>query len=253
MEQSRPPPVPSMPSAQDLPLAPLPIADPEASRRVPITREELVVVSDPGSQHAEQFRALRNSIVALNPDHAPRTVVLTSALRGEGKTTATLNLAFALAETPGAKVLVIDANLHAPAIEDSLGVARAQGLCELLGGRIAPDQAIRPTSLAGVSFIGPGARPPKASEVLASDRMRALLRSLKQRFNYVLIDTPETTTTSDAALLSALADGVVLVVRLGETPKSFVDQACRTLEAMGANLLGTCLTGADLPDTAKRR
>lgn len=237
---------------QESPLAPLPVADPESSRRVPITREELVVVSQGSSQHAEQFRALRNSLVALNPDHAPRTVVLTSALRGEGKTTATLNLAFALAEMPGSKVLVIDANLHAPAVEQYLGVARAQGLCELIGGRLSPDQAIRPTSLSGVSFIGPGAKPTKPSELLASERMRSLLRTLKQRFNYVLIDTPESTTTSDAALLAAMADGVVLVVRIGSTPRSYVDQACRTLEAMGANLLGTCLTGAELPNTARQ-
>lgn len=242
-----------MSTNQDSPLAPLPIADPEASRRVPITREDLVVVSDPASQQAEQFRALRNSIAALNPDGAPRTLVLTSALRGEGKTTAALNLAFALSERPGAKVLLIDANLHAPAIEEHLGVARAQGLCELLGGRLSPDQAIRPTTLSGLSFIGAGAKPPKPSEVLASDRMRTLLRTLKQRFNYVLLDTPEVTTTSDASLLAGMADGVVLVVRMGRTPKSYVDQACRTLESMGANLLGTLLTGADLPNTAARR
>lgn len=242
-----------MPSTQDSPSAPLSVADPEDSRRVPITREELVVVSAPTSQQAEQFRALRNSIVALNPDHAPRTVVLTSALRAEGKTVATLNLAFALAEMPGSKVLVIDGNLHAPGIESYLGVPRAQGLCELLGGRLAPDLAIRPTSLSGVSFIGPGAKPAKPAELLASDRMRTLLRTWKQRFNYVLIDTPEATTSSDAPLLAAMADGVVLVARIGSTPKSYIDQTCRTLEAMGANLLGTCLTGAELPDTAKRR
>lgn len=242
-----------MSASQSAPsAAPLPIGNPDESRKVPVTREELVVASAPGSQHAEQFRALRNSLVALNPDHAPRTVVLTSALRGEGKTTATLNLAFALAETPGAKVLVIDANLHAPSVEEYLGVARGQGLSELLGGRLSPDQAIRPTALNGVSFIGPGSTPAKPSELLASERMKTLLRTLKQRFNYVLIDTPETTTTSDAAVLAAMADGVVLVVRIASTPRGYVDQACRTLEAMGANLLGTCLMGAELPDTARR-
>jgi capsular exopolysaccharide synthesis family protein len=231
--------------------APLPIANPEESRKVPITREELVVVSAPSTQQAEQFRALRNSVIALNPDGAPRTAALTSSLRGEGKTVATLNLAFALAEVPGVKVLVIDANVHSPSIEEYLGLPRAQGLCELLAGRLPLDQALRPTSVAGVSVLGAGARPRNPSELLASERMRALLRTLKQRFHYVLLDTPEATTTSDASLLGAMVDGVIVVVRLGTTPKSYVEQTCRSLESLGCNLLGTCLTGATVPDTAK--
>jgi receptor protein-tyrosine kinase len=233
--------------------APLPIGVAEESKKVPITREELVVASAPISQQAEQFRALRNSIHALNPDGAPRAIVVTSALRGEGKSTATLNLALALAEMPGIKVLVIDANVHAPAIEGLLGLARAQGLCELLGGRLPLDQALRPTSVAGVQILGCGARPRNPSELLASDRMRTLLRTLKQRYHYVLIDTPEATTTSDATLLGAMADGVVVVARVATTPKSYVEQTCRTLESLGANLLGTCLLGADVPNTAKQR
>lgn len=239
--------VPSTPPS----TAPLPIGNAEESKKVPITREELAVASAPQSQHAEQFRALRNSLVALNPDGASRTVVLTSALRGEGKSIATLNLALALAELPGVRVLVIDASLRSGGIEDLLGVPRAQGLTELLSGRLPLDQAVRPTSVAGVSFVGPGAPPRNPSELLASERMRTLLRTLKQRFNYVLIDTPEATTTSDATLLGAMADGVIVVVRLGSTPKSYVEQTCRTLESLGANLLGTCLTGAQVPDTAR--
>jgi succinoglycan biosynthesis transport protein ExoP len=240
-------------SSSTQPAAPLPIGNAEESKKVPITREEIAVASAPGSQHAEQFRALRNSIVALNPDGASRTVVLTSALRGEGKSVATLNLALALAEMPGVRVLVIDANIRAPGIEDLLGLPRAQGLTELLSGRLAPDQAIRPTSVSGVSIVGPGSEPRNTSELLAGERMRTLLRTLKQRYSYVLIDTPEATTTSDASLLGAMADGVIVVVRLASTPKSYVEQTCRQLESLGANLLGTCLTGAQVPDTAKSR
>jgi Mrp family chromosome partitioning ATPase len=116
-----------MSSANDPQLsAPLPVANPEESKRLPVTREELVVVTQPSSQQAEQFRTLRNSIVALNPDGAPRTVVMTSALRNEGKSIATLNLGFALAEMPSVKVLLIDANLHAPSLENYLGLPRAR-------------------------------------------------------------------------------------------------------------------------------
>jgi capsular exopolysaccharide synthesis family protein len=229
---------------------PLEIAPADEAKRVPIQREELVVVSAPKSQLAEQFRTLRNSIVALNPEGAPRTIVMTSALRGEGKSVATLNLALALAELPGVQVAVIEANLHASAVEDYLGLPRRQGLSELLSGRLPLDQALRATSMNGVSILAAGAQPRNPSELLGSDRMRTLLRTLKQRFNYVLIDTPESSTTSDASLLGAMTDGIVLVVRKGQTPKHFVDAAHNSLETMGGNVVGICLTGADLRNTA---
>lgn len=230
--------------------APLQVADPEEGRTIPVTREEIAILVQPRSQIAEQFRTLRNSIVALNAEGAPRTVVLTSALRGEGKSVATLNLAFALAEMPGTRVCVIDANLHGPTLEDYLGLPRRQGLSELLAGRLPLDQAIRATHVQGVSLIGAGALPRNPSELLGSDRMRALLRSLKQRYSYVLIDTPEASTTSDASLLGAMADGILLVVRLASTPKHFVESTHRMLETLGGNVLGTCLTNASLQDTA---
>jgi len=230
---------------------PLQVADPQEGRRIPITREEIAILRDPRSQIAEQFRTLRNSLVALNPEGAPRTVVVTSSLRREGKTVAALNLAFALAEMPGIQVCVIDANMHQPAMEDYLGLPRRQGLSELLSGRLPPDQAIRQTYVPGVSILGVGSPPRNPSELLASDRMRSLLSSLKQRYSYVLIDTPEATTTSDATLLGAAADGIILVVRLASTPRHYVEQTQNTLETMGGNVLGTCLTGATLIDTAK--
>jgi len=241
-----------IPRPVEAPEPPLQVADPEEARRIPVARDEIVVVRHPESQQAEQFRTLRNSAVALNPDSAPRTLVLTSSLRGEGKSVATLNLAFALAEMPGLKVLVIDGNLRDPKLESLLGLPRRQGLCELLSGRLALDQAIRTTSILGVSVLGAGSKPRNASELIGSERMRTLLRALKMRFNYILIDTPEASTTSDASLLGAMADGILVVVKLYSTPRSYVEQTCRALESMGGNVLGTCLTGASLPDTARR-
>jgi capsular exopolysaccharide synthesis family protein len=233
------------------PIGPLQVADPDEGRQVTIRREEIVVASQPRGQIAEQFRNLRNSIVSLNPEGAPRTVVVTSALRGEGKTVATLNLALALAEMPGTQVLLVDANMHDPGCEEYLGLPRRQGLSELLSGRLSLDQAVRPTSVSGLSVLGAGALPKNPSELLASERTKTLLHTLKRRYSYVLLDTPEATTTSDASLLGAIADGILLVVRLGETPKQYVEQTYNMLESLGGNVLGTCLTGADLTDTAR--
>jgi len=216
-----------------------------------VTREELAIIAAPRGQIAEQFRSLRNSIHALNADGASHTLVLTSAVRGEGKTVATLNLAFAMAELPGAQILVLDADLHHPATEEYLGLPRRQGLTEVLSGALGVDQAIRQTSVAGVSIMGAGRLPANPSQLLGSDRMRSLLNRLRQRFSYVLIDTPAAMTISDASLLGAMADGILLVVRLGGTPRHFVEETHNALEALGGNVLGTCLTGAQQIDTSR--
>jgi succinoglycan biosynthesis transport protein ExoP len=223
---------------------PLLQADPDEAQKIPLTNEEITMVAGPRSPVAEQFRSLRNSITALNPEGAPRSIVITSALRGEGKSVAAINLAVSMAEVPGTRVLILDADLHHPAIERYLGIPRRQGLVELLRGQCPLDRAIRSTSVSHVSVLGPGELPHNASELLGSERMRTVLAQLKQRFSYILIDTPESLSISDASLLGAIADGIVLVVRLNSTPRHYVEQTHNLLETLGGNVLGTCLTGA---------
>lgn len=223
---------------------PLQPADPEESRRVPIRREEIVLATAPRGQIAEQFRSLRNSIQALNPEGAPRAIVMASAVRGEGKSVATINLALAMCEVPGTRVLLIDADLHTPSLEQYLELPRRQGLTELLQGRIGIDRAVRQTSAPSLSLLSAGELPANPSELLGSERVKTLLSAFKQRYSYVLIDTPQALAISDAALLGAVADGVILVVRLGSTPRHFVEQTYNMLETMGGNVLGTCLTGS---------
>jgi len=225
---------------------PLQVADPEEAKRIPITHEEVATALAPRGPIAEQFRSMRNSILALNPEGAPRSVVLTSAIRGEGKSVATINLALAMAEVPGTRVLMVDADLHGPSLEFYLGLPRRQGLVELLRGQCALDRAIRATSVPNVSLLGAGELPRNPSELIGSERLRTLLAQLKQRFSYILIDTPEALSISDASLLGAIADGIILVVRLGSTPRHFVEQVHNQLETMGGNVLGTCLTAATL-------
>ncbi len=211
-----------------------------------LKREEIAMISEPRGQIAEQFRSLRNSITALNPDGASRTIVLTSALRREGKSVSTLNLAVALAEVPGTEVLVLEADLHHPAIETYLGLEMRQGLSDVLRGTCSIDAAVRPTAVPGVAVLSAGTLPDNPTKLLGSDRMKTVLNMLKQRYSYVLIDTPEVMTISDASLLGAIADGIVLVVKLSSTPRHFAEQAYNTLETLGGNVLGTCLTGAKL-------
>ena len=220
-------------------------AAPDEGRGVPIERDEIALVKDPRGRVAEQFRGLRNSIIALNPEGAPRSGVLTSSSPKEGKTGATINLGLSLAELPGTEVLLIDANLHSPGIEEYLGLQPRQGLADVLSGTCDLDSAVRATSVPGVQVMGAGTLPDNPSQLLGSERMRTVLGTLKRGFSYVLIDTPEALRISDASLLGGIADGIVLVVRLGLTPRHHVEQTHNTLEALGGNVLGTCLTGAE--------
>lgn len=217
-------------------------ADPAAAPGA-ILAEEIRMVGEPRGKIAEQFRSLRNSILAMNPEGAARTLVLTSAVAGEGKSVAAVNLAIALAELPGNEILLLDANLHAPGLERYLGLERAQGFADVLRGQCPLDAAIRRTAVDHLSVIGAGTLPENPSKLLGSDRTRVVLNQLKRRFSYVVVDSPEATTISDASLLGAMADGILLVVRLGETSKTLVEQALNQLESMGGNVLGTCLTG----------
>jgi capsular exopolysaccharide synthesis family protein len=224
--------------------APLTQAEPDEARKVKFVREEIALVREPRGPLAEQFRQLRNSITALNPEGAPRTIVLASAVRGEGKTVATINLGIAMSELPGTHVLLVDGDLHRPALEDYLGLPPRQGLVEVIRGTCPLDRAIRATSIDNLSVLGPGELPRNPSELLGSDRVRMVLGAFKQRFKYILIDTPEAASISDASMLGAIADGIVLVVRLGSTPRSLVEETYNRLEGLGGNVLGTLLTGA---------
>ncbi|MFT4710794.1 MAG: succinoglycan biosynthesis transport protein ExoP [Bacteroidia bacterium] len=223
----------------------LEIASRGESKDIPIQVKDLRVHADPRGRVAEQFRTLRNSIQAVNPDGAPRNLVLTSAIEGEGKTTALLNLAMALVELPHLRVLVIDANLHTPGVEKRLGLPRRQGLSELLAGNLDMDQATRETSIPRFYVMGSGQPPANPSQYLGTDRMGSVLHTLKRTFDYVLIDTPAVLEFNDASLVARLADGVMIAVRLGMTPKYLVEQAAGVLEGLGANLLGTCVLGAE--------
>ena len=207
----------AFPVQESHPESTLAPAVPGEAREIPITREELVVQTDPHSRIAEQFRRLRNSIRALNPDGAARSVLLTSASDSEGKTVATLNLALALAELPQLKVLVIDGDVRGPGIELYLDLPPRQGFVELLRGQLPLDQAIRQTSVPNLDIVSAGAKPDFPARILDVDRIRAVLNSFKRRYDFVLVDAPSVLSMNHPAVLGSIADGILLVVGLGKS------------------------------------
>ena len=201
------------------------------------------MATQPTSTLAEQFRRLRNSIHALNPDGASRVVLFTSAVQGEGKSVAALNLGLALVEMPHLRVCVVDANRVHPSIEGYMGLEPKPGLSEVLGGAISVDEAVRPSGQERLDVLGAGAD--SGSEALNVDRMRALLNSLKRNYDYVLIDAAPVLSSTQPSLLATIADGILLVVRMGSTPKLQVEEAFTMLESLGGNVLGTCATSVE--------
>ena len=220
-------------------------AKPGEGRDIPLMREELVVLRAPTSPLAEQYRRMRNSLQALNPDGAARSILLTSAAENEGKSVSALNLALCLAEVPNLRVVLVDSDRTHPSVEAYLGHPRRQGLTELLEGRISIDQAIRPTSIERFDVIGAGTASPNPA--LDLERFQALLNALKRRYDYVLLDGPAVLSTNHPSLLGSIVDGILLVVRIGATPRGLVEEAYQMLESLGGNVLGTCATAIDGP------
>lgn len=214
----------------------------------------LVLFHEPSGYRAEQVRALRNRLVAMNPDGEPKTLVVTSAVREEGKTVAALNLAMAFAELERHRVVLVDADLRRPSCEQYLNLNRDAGLSDVLLGHAPVDRLLRPAGYRNLMLLGAGTRVDNPAEVLGSSRLDELLHRLKESFQYVVIDTPPVLPSTDAGVLSASADGTLVVVRLEHSVKKQTREAVRALQDMGGNVLGTFVTelrGRD-PDSDER-
>jgi len=233
-----------------------------SNRQVPATRGQALA--------AEVFRTLRTSLLFFDPTRPPRTMLVTSARAGEGKTATAVNLALSLAQL-GAKVVLVDADLRKPRCHHALGVPGGPGLAETLLGEVDPLDAVRPAwvrreapgnghaaARGGASGAGPSARPAAtlafmpsgrlvadAAELLASSRMRAILATLAATYDIVLVDSAPVFPVADASLLGRLVDGVVLVVHGSRTPRHVTQEAIGRLRFMQAKVIGVVLNGVD--------
>ena len=204
----------------------------------------LVTVHDARSSGAEAYRTLRTNLIFSQAVQTLRTIVITSAAPGEGKTTTAANVAVSFAQQ-GMRVLIIDADLRRSRLHKMFGVSREPGLTELVMGHIEMETAMRETAVIGLFVMPSGQLPPNPSEMLGGERMRATLASLTEAFDLVLLDTPPLLAAADAAILGTIADGVVLVVRAGVTEAEAGQQAMQQLMAVGARVVGAVLNDPD--------
>ena len=204
----------------------------------------------PGTPRAEAFRRLQVNLQYLETGHALRTVVVTSAMAGEGKTSTSVNLASAVAEK-GVRVLLVDADLRKPAIAHALGLEGGAGLTTVLIGRARLDDVVQTWGMPNLHVLTAGDRPPNPSQLLDSPAMQKLLEDAAQAYDLVVIDAPPVLPVVDAALVARRSDGVLLVTRLRSTRRQHLRGALAALERVGATCLGVVATNA--PDEAGKR
>ncbi|MFY1631816.1 polysaccharide biosynthesis tyrosine autokinase [Solwaraspora sp. WMMB335] len=206
-------------------------------------REPLIVGRQAHSPRAEAFRQLRTNLQYADIDKPLRSLVVTSAMPGEGKTTTATNLALAFAEA-GSRVLLVEADLRRPQATSYLDMEGAVGLTNVLAGQAELDDVLQPWGDSGLTLLPSGFIPPNPSELLGSQQMADLLSTLRQRFDVVIVDTAPLLPVTDAAPIAAQSDGAILVGRCAKTTEAHLLAAVTALRAVDARLLGCVLNMA---------
>ncbi len=205
----------------------------------------LTVVDKPNSAFSEALRTIRTGIALSSADHPQRTVVVTSSVPGEGKTTTALALAAASAAS-GARTLIIDCDLRQPALHKNLGVANEAGLAEFLAGQRDLEELVQVEPKSGLYYVLAGKRPPSPTDLLGSLRMRRLMQQLADNFDLVVLDSPPVLAVSDALLLVRQADTTIFVVRWEKTRRDVATTGIKMVHEAGARLSGIVLSQVDL-------
>lgn len=206
--------------------------------------QELVTVSDLRAAGSEAFRTLRTNLIFSQAIQSIRTLVITSSSPNEGKTTTAANLAVTFAQQ-GMRVLLVDCDLRKARMHNVFGVPREPGLTQAILGFNEVEEVVRPSGVPNLDVLTAGTLPPNPSELVGGVRMREVMEELSGGYDLVIIDTPPLLAAADAAVLGRLADGVLVVVRAGQTERGAAQQAMQQLRTVGARVLGAVLNDPD--------
>ncbi|MBN1344656.1 MAG: CpsD/CapB family tyrosine-protein kinase [Phycisphaerae bacterium] len=225
-----------------------PTWDPAGSRRAEqIAKVSPLVVALHGQDSIliEQYRALRTRLASQNPRARSRVLAITSSVAGEGKSVTAANLGVVLAEVKHHRVLVLDADFRRSSLAKLFGLVSEPGLTEVLQGKFALENVVQRTPADNLELISAGnTRGIKPAELLSSKCAAAIFDDLRDRYSYVLVDTPPSSDVADAGIVGQLADGVLMVIRMGKTSQPMVKQIVQSLQASQVNLIGCVLTGS---------
>ncbi|MDW7650624.1 MAG: CpsD/CapB family tyrosine-protein kinase [Bacillota bacterium] len=201
----------------------------------------LITREDPKSPLAEAFRSLRTNIKFANVEKEIKSILVTSAGPGEGKSTVLANLAVAMAQA-GQTVLVIDCDMRKPVQHKIFELHNGKGLTHFLLDKASLDEVIRPTAVENLSVLTTGTIPPNPSELLETKKFAALLEQLGEQYDRILVDSPPAGAVTDSVILSRIIDGVILAVYAEKTKVEQVKYVQEQMKKTGAKILGVVLT-----------
>ncbi len=196
----------------------------------------------------ESYRRLRTALLFSTADARPKTILVTSAMPGEGKTTTAVNLATVLAQT-GARTLLLELDMRKPRLADIFQTGRTRGISRYLSGQSDLNTEIQGTGIPNVWIIPAGPAVPNPPELIGSTRMEGALDLLAKHFQYVVIDAPPLVPVTDVLPMARRVDGVLLVVQAGKTPKALVQKARNLLRSVDARIFGALMTQAKLEES----
>lgn len=209
---------------------------------------ELLMNVDSRSPLAEAYRHLRTSVLLSTAGRAPKSLLVTSSLPGEGKTTTAVNTAISLAQT-GASVVIIDADMRRPRLQSIFDIRGQEGLSSILSSETSADDMltmVRHDEESGLNVLTSGPIPPNPAELLGSDQMRKLMAVLQANYTHVVVDSPPVSSFTDGVLISSMVDGVLLVVHGGKSSRHIVRRSRQLLSDVGAKIFGVVLNNVNL-------
>ncbi len=219
----------------------------------PAFASRLVTGNDPRNPISEAYRTLRTNITFSRLESVPKTLVFTSPMPGDGKSTSASNLAITLAQQ-GLRVLLVDADMRRGVLNDVFHQPRDPGLSNVILGRVDATAAIRRIDLGSdiqMDLLPSGTLPPNPAELVGSERMRDLLKRLEEVYDTIILDSPPLNVVTDAALLGTKADGVLVVTRVGKTDVHDLEYAMIQLSNVRAPVLGIVLNDVDIKGSAR--
>ena len=203
---------------------------------------DLITLTDPRSPVSEAYRTLRTNLSFYSLDEPIRSLVVTSPAANEGKSTTAANLAVTMAQS-GRRTLLVDCDLRRPSLHELLGKPEAPGLTNVLLGE-TEEIPIQPTDVENLFLLTSGPPPPNPADMLGSRRLDTILERLNEEFDIVLLDAPPVIAVTDAAVLGAKVDGVLLVLQAGKTKRDHAERAKELLEKAKDRIVGATLTNA---------
>jgi receptor protein-tyrosine kinase len=203
----------------------------------------IVTFYDTQAPVSEQYRTLRTNIQSLNTAKPPKAIAITSAVHGEGKTITAINLAISIARDLNKKsILLVDSDLRRSRISKYLGIEAGTGLAEVLGDDTNIDDALLSIGVDNLTILPAGKAKNNPAELLNSVKFRNLMALLKNKYDYIILDTPPVIPVTDATLIGALSDGVIMVVQANHTQRGVIKHGESLLKQAQTKLLGYILT-----------